>query len=309
MITIEQMQYILELSKTHSFHKTAENLYVSQPAISKAIKKAEDELSIKLFERSSQGVYPTQAGLELVKIIDELLIHFSDLYLTANYFSYYRKSCDIKVVQIYSHNSIGNYVLPQIVTGVHSYIGDLELRVIEVSPEESLDKIKIDPNGIGIGVFGKDISLEVERPLRVTKLCQAEPHLVVNREMMPLNINVGESVSLKKLSECPLVLNQFSPPLSKSLLKEMSDNGSEPKIILRCPTAAIFTKYITEGLACGIVTKLGHFFMFPSSLKNIVYFPVESKYQFNFFLYSHEEFPKELYSLFYHLLHRLLILG
>ena len=131
----------------------------------------------------------------------------------------------------------------------------------------------------------------------------------LDREMMPLNINVGESVSLKKLSECPLVLNQFSPPLSKSLLKEMSDNGSEPKIILRCPTAAIFTKYITEGLACGIVTKLGHFFMFPSSLKNIVYFPVESKYQFNFFLYSHEEFPKELYSLFYHLLHRLLILG
>lgn len=312
MISVEQIQYILELSKTHSFHRTAENLYISQPAVSKAVKKVEEELQIKLFDRTPSGVYPTRAGAELVKIIDDLLRRFNDLYLAANYFSYHQQGAEIGRVQIYSHNTIANYVLPQLVADLHSYIHDLDLDVVEVLPDASLERILQDPLGIGMGIFEHEISSDFDsgmtESLRMTKLCQAEPYLVVNKEMMPLNLNTGERVQLKELAEYPLVLNQFSPPLSSVLLKQMHDEGHQPKIVLRCPTAAIFTKYVTEGLACGIVTKLGHFFTFPPSLMNIGYFPIESQCQFSFFLYANRQFPSQIYQLFYHLLHRLLIL-
>lgn len=309
MISIEQMQYILELSKTHSFHKTAENLYISQPAVSKAIKKAEDELEVRLFERNPAGVYPTQAGIEILKLVDEILRRVNDLYLTANHFSFHQQENNKISIRIYSHNTIGNYVLPQIVTGLHSYIADLDLQVIEALPEEALEAIKADPTGIGLGIFECAASPKLTQSYCLTKLCSAEPFLVVNKEMTPLNLTAGERVTLKKLSEYPLVLNQFSPPLSSVLLNKMQEKGYQPKIILRCPTAAIFTNYVIEGLACGIVTRLGHFFTFPPLLPDIEYFPIESDYQFDFLLYAHAQFPSQLYQLFYHLLHRLLMLN
>lgn len=307
MITVEQMQYILELSKTHSFHKTAENLYISQPAVSKAIKKVEDELQLKLFDRTTAGVYPTKIGIEFVKIIDEIMCRFNDMHLLADHFSYYQQDDHLTTIKIYCHNTLGNYVLPQIVTGLHSYVPDLNLHVIEGSPQESLNQIEMDSGGIGMGIFPQKSASKWEK-LRVMKLCQAEPYLVANKEMMPLNIDFGTTITLTDLIEYPLVLNQFAPPLSEYLLDQLKREGNEPKIALRCPTASIFTKYITEGLACGIVTKLGHFYMFPPSLKNIAYFPIESSYGFDFLLYSHKDFPIQLYQLFFHLLQRQLIL-
>lgn len=309
MVSIEQIQYILELSKTHSFHKTAENLYISQPVVSKAVKKVEEELQIKLFDRSSTGVYPTQAGLEILKLVNEIVKQVNDLYLTANYFSFHQQENEKVSIQIYSHNTIGNYVLPHIVTGLHSYIADLSLEVIEELPGAALEKIKAEPNRIGLGIFESTAIPQFNQCYCMTQLCSAQPFLVVNKEMMPLNLTAGERVTLKKLSEYPLVLNQFSPPLTSVLLKKMEACGYQPKIILRCPTAAIFTNYVIEGLACGIVTKLGHFFTFPPSLPDIEYFPIESDYQFDFLLYAHAQFPSQLYQLFYHLLHRLLMLN
>jgi len=306
MITIEQMQYILELSKTHSFHKTAENLYISQPAVSKAIKKAEDELLVKLFERSSQGVYLTRQGIELVKIIDNLLGQFNKLYLTADKFAYYQKGYNIKTIQIYSHNAISNYVLPQIMADMYSYIKDLDMRVIETSPGDSLDKIKLDKTGLGIGVFEDDDFLNLDSFFCATKLCRAEPYLVVNKEMFPLNCNLGEKISLEKIAEYPLAINQFTPPLSGFLLEQMISSGNDPQVILKYSTASIFRKYITEGLACGIVMKLGNFFTFPTPIENIIYVPIENEYKFQLCLYAHKEFPEELYLLFYHLLRKLI---
>lgn len=308
MITVEQIQYILELSKTQSFHKTAENLYISQPAVSKAVKRAEEDLQVKLFERTPTGVYLTKAGQEIVKVIDEIANHFNEIYLMTNYFSYYQQEHRIESVQVYCHNSIGNYVLPHIATDLHGYIKDLNLQVVEILAKEAIGKVKSDSNGIGIGVFHPDEIEKLEDDFRVARICQAEPYLVANKGMMPLNLDEGEIVSIEKLSEYPLVLNQFQPPLTRSFLDQMKARGIEPKIIMRSPTAAIFTKYVTDGLACGIVTKLGHFYMFPPSLKDIAYFPIESNDQFEFLLYANKEFPEQLYQLFYHLLYRLLML-
>jgi molybdenum-dependent DNA-binding transcriptional regulator ModE len=55
-------KYALEVAKTHSITQAAENLFMAQPNLSKAIKELESSLDIIIFERSAKGVVPTPEG-------------------------------------------------------------------------------------------------------------------------------------------------------------------------------------------------------------------------------------------------------
>lgn len=58
---LEQIAQVIELASTGSFNKTAQNLYMSQPNLSKSIRQLEEEMEVELFTRTPQGVIPTPA--------------------------------------------------------------------------------------------------------------------------------------------------------------------------------------------------------------------------------------------------------
>ncbi len=66
-IKLRHLQAFLEVAKRRSFARAAEALAITQPGISKAIRELEDVLGTDLFERTSQGVALTQAGLTLLR--------------------------------------------------------------------------------------------------------------------------------------------------------------------------------------------------------------------------------------------------
>lgn len=63
---IHQLQYIVEVAKQRNFTRAADAICVSQSTLSHQIAKLEDELGLKLFDRNSRTVYPTQAGEEFI---------------------------------------------------------------------------------------------------------------------------------------------------------------------------------------------------------------------------------------------------
>ena len=63
---IEHLKYALEVEKTGLISKAAENLYMQQPHLSKAIKELEANIGIKIFNRTSKGVVPTKDGAEFL---------------------------------------------------------------------------------------------------------------------------------------------------------------------------------------------------------------------------------------------------
>jgi DNA-binding transcriptional LysR family regulator len=69
-------KYAIEIERTRSITKAAENLYMAQPNLSKAIKEVEDTIGFSIFERNSKGVAPTQKGRQFLdyarKILEEL---------------------------------------------------------------------------------------------------------------------------------------------------------------------------------------------------------------------------------------------
>lgn len=65
-MTLTELRYLVALSETGHFRKAAEQCNVSQPTLSIAIKKLEEELGITLFERAHHKVAATPTGLRIV---------------------------------------------------------------------------------------------------------------------------------------------------------------------------------------------------------------------------------------------------
>ncbi|MDR2797988.1 MAG: LysR family transcriptional regulator [Treponema sp.] len=66
-------KYALEIERTRSITKAADNLYMAQPNLSKVIKELEDTVKFPIFERSSRGVIPTRQGLEFLAYARNIL--------------------------------------------------------------------------------------------------------------------------------------------------------------------------------------------------------------------------------------------
>lgn len=65
-MTLNELRYIVALAQEQHFGRAAERCFVSQPTLSIAVKKLEDELGIALFERSKSQVFPTPLGERIV---------------------------------------------------------------------------------------------------------------------------------------------------------------------------------------------------------------------------------------------------
>ncbi len=65
-MTLTELRYIVNLEKERHFGRAAERSFVSQPTLSVAVKKLEDELGVILFERTRGEVKPTEVGSRIV---------------------------------------------------------------------------------------------------------------------------------------------------------------------------------------------------------------------------------------------------
>ncbi|HSV47280.1 MAG TPA: LysR substrate-binding domain-containing protein [Ramlibacter sp.] len=72
-MTLTELKYIVAVAREKHFGKAAEACFVSQPTLSVAIKKLEDELEVKLFERSANEVTVTPLGEEIVRQAQSVL--------------------------------------------------------------------------------------------------------------------------------------------------------------------------------------------------------------------------------------------
>ena len=65
-MNFKQLEYIISVDTHRHFAKAAEKTFVTQPTLSMMIQKLEDELGIRIFDRSKQPVTPTIEGEEVI---------------------------------------------------------------------------------------------------------------------------------------------------------------------------------------------------------------------------------------------------
>ena len=76
MVDLKQIQYFIVCVEKESFSNAAEQLFTTQPNVSKAIKALEDEMGFRLFDRHARGICLTEDGkllYQYAKNLDENL--------------------------------------------------------------------------------------------------------------------------------------------------------------------------------------------------------------------------------------------
>ena len=110
-MTLNELRYIVALAREKHFSRAADACFVSQPTLSVAIKKLEEELDVKLFERGGHEISTTAIGEAILEQAQKVLEHVALLRETA------KRDKDplngpIKLGVIYT---IAPYLLPELV--------------------------------------------------------------------------------------------------------------------------------------------------------------------------------------------------
>jgi LysR family hydrogen peroxide-inducible transcriptional activator len=66
-MNFQQLEYIVVLLQTQNFVKAADLCSVTQATLSQMVKKIEEELGVKIFDRSRQPVVPTEVGAKIYR--------------------------------------------------------------------------------------------------------------------------------------------------------------------------------------------------------------------------------------------------
>jgi LysR family hydrogen peroxide-inducible transcriptional activator len=138
-MTLTELRYIVAVSQKNHFGKAAQACFVSQPTLSIAIKKLEEELGVRLFERSSKNeIRITEIGQ---RIIDQAYIVLQQAQ-TLNEIAQQGKdplSGQFKLGVIYT---IGPYLLPSLIPVLRKNVPNLKLIIEENFTANLLQSLK-----------------------------------------------------------------------------------------------------------------------------------------------------------------------
>ena len=78
-MNITELRYLVAIMKWGSVSAAAKQLYAAQPNVSKALKNLEEEYGLRIFERSSTGMIPTEQGKRFIRQAQRVLQQVDDL--------------------------------------------------------------------------------------------------------------------------------------------------------------------------------------------------------------------------------------
>jgi DNA-binding transcriptional LysR family regulator len=138
MINVEKCRIFYEVAKVKNISKAADILFVSQPAVSKAIKELEEHTGCKFFIRTSKGVKLTTEGEIFYKYVEQAFSHLKNGEVILKKLI----SIDDGIVRIGISNTLCRYYLMPIINSFHNRYNKIQIRVINRSSSDSLELLK-----------------------------------------------------------------------------------------------------------------------------------------------------------------------
>jgi LysR family hydrogen peroxide-inducible transcriptional activator len=137
-MTLVQLEYIVAVDTWRHFATAAENCFVTQPTLSMQIQKLEDEIGLKLFDRSKQPVVPTEAGRAIIEHARKIL-HERNRLLEIVEMTKGRLTGELRIGII---PTLAPYLLPLFVQPFTKKYPNVRLVVHELMTELIIDRLR-----------------------------------------------------------------------------------------------------------------------------------------------------------------------
>jgi DNA-binding transcriptional LysR family regulator len=136
-LKLRHLVIVLAVAEQGSLVRAAEELYLTQPALSRALREAEHAVGAPLFERTARGMVPTPAGEACLEHAKAIVGHLSTL----------RRRVDeladpaVGLVQVGAHVTGANLLLPRAVARLNAEKPRVEVRLREAPPETLIQEL------------------------------------------------------------------------------------------------------------------------------------------------------------------------
>ena len=195
------LKYVIEVEKTGSISKAAENLYMSQPQLSKAIRELEESVGISIFKRSSKGVVPTTKGADFIMDAKGIIAQLQRLETTYN-----PKKSDMVTLDVAAARC--EYISVAFMRFLSHIKNDRKEKITfrETNTMRSIKNVATGENNIGIIKYNTAYELYFtqmleERELQYEVLWEYDELIATSANSTLARLNVVEESDLKNRTE------------------------------------------------------------------------------------------------------------
>ncbi|MCW3127449.1 MAG: Transcriptional regulator [Bacteroidetes bacterium] len=145
-MNLQQLEYIIAVDEHRHFARAAEHSFVTQPTLSMMIQKLEEELGLKIFDRSKHPIEPTQEGEEIIRRAKAILSEAAHL----RDYSQELKGEITGDLHIGIIPTLAPYLLPMCLKNFSERFPKLRLHVREMITDEIVAAIKAGKTDMGL---------------------------------------------------------------------------------------------------------------------------------------------------------------
>ncbi len=296
-MTIQQCIYVLKVAECGSLNKAATQLFIAQSSLSSSIKQLEEELQIKLFERSNHGVLLTQDGSLFVRYAAQLVEQRG---LILDCFAKGREKKRLHIAT--QHYDFIADLFVKFLCDIDFEEYDFSLR--EMKTHDIIHAIKNGTSDIGIIVVKNSNRELLERYLinyniRFHDFLSVKPHVFINKKH---TLAKKEKISLLDLLNYPYVSYEQGEHNSVLFCEELIEDFNAKKHIEISDRATLMNVLInSDGFTIGSG-------IMPSALNNqaIVSVPLESQMVYKIgYIVQNDKIPCNLLTAFIESLEKL----
>lgn len=242
-MTISQLKYFIEVCRWGNITKASQELHISQPSVSAAIKELENEFGVMLFQRVNGRLKITEEGrfflVRAYKLVD-----------SCNRLEQLMKGSgrEKKKISIGLTPMIATSVFPPLYDGFMKLYPDTEFEIEERGSAAIHDKLASKELDAAIALLSAlDSASYYTRVLCSTEFC-----LCVSREHPLSRLPKADMTDLK---DVPLALLSGNTYHSQVLLNRFEKRGIVPNIVLRSNQLQTIQRMVSQGEACTFLLK------------------------------------------------------
>ncbi|MCD8201438.1 MAG: LysR family transcriptional regulator [Clostridia bacterium] len=213
MVNLELYKVFYAVAKCGSLTKAAEQLYISQPAVSQAIKQLEVQLGTVLFNRTHRGMELTEHGGKLImEDVDKALQYLDD----AENKIMEMQQTPTGTLRIGATDSIFAHVLPDKIVEYHEKFPQVKIELVTGTTPETVEQLKearVDVGFVNLPITGNDVNC-------MQTVALLNDVFVAGKEYSELK---GRKVPLEELTSYPLLMIEQNT-VQRKTLSAFTDN-------------------------------------------------------------------------------------
>lgn len=216
---IQQLKYFVEVVRQQSFTKAAAQLFVTQPMLTRSIKHLEEELNVRLIERTSKSFYLTDAGRILYDRALDFLLQYDDLFQTMDDV----RSVRVGEVRLSIPGVLLDVYFPPLLTRFHRHFPGIDISVVEEGSKLTAASVGSGRADLGLVMLPVDEPYRFESKTLISNVCQ----LAVSRHHPFAKMS---QVHIKDLKDETILTFSETATLHDTFIRMCGECGFAPRI-------------------------------------------------------------------------------